>query len=331
MSNLDYSFSKNYQDETIIRKMFEYTFNKDSSNILISNIEGGMKNAIYLIQDGANKYVLKIAPKNENLMLTFERNTMWWEVKMLKLMQINDIPAPKLLHYDSSCSLCDAPYFFMTYIDGIKLCDLKNKLSEQDVENIEKELGSICYKMSKIISNNFYIPSFPNKKFNSNYEFIKFLFETLIKDATNNNIKIKKYNYSLFINLLEQYKESLNNISNLCLVHSDIWDGNIIIKDNHLNGIVDFSDLYFCDELFAFYFHTTKQKTSKYFLEGYNKKKLNQDEENRIIIYRIFILLKMAIEKEYKHFDKTNQQDWIFEKLDNEISKLNIVKNFKIK
>lgn len=322
MFNLDYSFSKNYQDETTIRKMFECTFNKDSSNILISGIEGGMKNAVYLIQDDENKYVLKIAPKNQNLMLTFERNTMWWEIEMLKLMQINDIPAPKLLNYDDSCNLCDAPYFFMTYIDGIKLSDLKNKLSQQDVENIEKELGRICYKMSKITSNDFYIPSFPNKKFNSNYEFIKFLFKTLIEDATNNNIRIKKYDYSLFVDLLELYKDSLNNISNLCLVHSDIWDGNIIIKDNRLNGLVDFSDLYFCDELFTFYFHTTKPETSRYFLEGYNQKILNQDEENRIIIYRIFILIKMAIEKEYKHFDKNNQYNWIYEKLDNEIDKL---------
>ena len=50
MPNLDYSFSKNYQDESTIKRMFENSFNEDSSDILISSINGGMKNALYLIQ-----------------------------------------------------------------------------------------------------------------------------------------------------------------------------------------------------------------------------------------------------------------------------------------
>ena len=53
------SSAKNYQSETIIKEMYSKAFNKDSNNINIAKLSGGLKNAVYLIEDDGKKVVLK--------------------------------------------------------------------------------------------------------------------------------------------------------------------------------------------------------------------------------------------------------------------------------
>ena len=323
MDSLNYSFSKFFQSEETIKKMYEQAFNKNSDNLKITLLDGGMKCAVYLITNGDEKVVLKIAPKDQNMLLTFERNTMWWEVQILRLLENLNIPIPQILYYDDSRKNCKSPYFFMSYIEGKKLSDYKGLLDDKSLLSIEYDLGKICQQLSKIEGNKYFICSYSDIKFSNNYEFIKNLFESLILDAKIKNIIIPNYNYEDFISILDNNKVQLNNVKRICLVHSDIWDGNIIIKDGKISGVVDFADLYFCDELFNFYFHTLQSETSKSFVNGFGKEKLSSDEEIRIIIYRIFTILKMIIEKDYKKFDNKNTDfSWLYNKLEKEMKKL---------
>ena len=116
----------------------------------------------------------------------------------------------------------------------------------------------------------------------------------------------------------------LNNINDICLVHTDIWDGNILIKNGKVSGIVDFSDLYFGDEIMTFYFHTIDGKTSESFLNGFNNKKLNNDEKIRIEIYRLYVILKMIVDCELKQYGKFG---WMYKNLDTRIDSLQRIKN----
>ena len=122
---------KNYQNISNIKAMYEKSFNDtDTDNIKITILSGGMKNAVYLIENNGNKVVLKIAPKDESKMITADRNILWWEVEMLKLMKKIDFPSPRLLCYDDSCSLCESPYIFMSYVDGMNYLEMKEKSFE---------------------------------------------------------------------------------------------------------------------------------------------------------------------------------------------------------
>ena len=136
------------------------------------------------------------------------------------------------------------------------------------------------------------------------------LFEVLLENAKSKNINLGENNYDNIKNIITSNKESLNNISNLCLAHTDIWDGNVLIKDGKVSGIVDFSDLYFCDELMTFYFHTIDGITSDYYLKGFDNKKLNYDEKVRIEIYRMYVILKMIVDGELKRYGRF---DWMYE------------------
>ena len=74
----------------------------------------------------------------------------------------------------------------------------------------------------------------------------------------------------------------------------------------------------------TFYFHTIDGKTSESFLNGFNNKKLNNDEKIRIEIYRLYVILKMIVDWKLKQYGKF---DWMYENLDNRIDSLQRVKN----
>ena len=132
-----------------------------------------------------------------------------------------------------------------------------------------------------------------------------------------------KNNYEIIREILVKYKDSLNNISRISLAHTDIWDGNILINNNKISGIVDFSDLYYCDELLSFYFHTIDGKTSQSFLNGYGKFNLNQDELYRIEIYRMYVIFKMIVDCKLKNYGRF---DWMYENLNTRIKSLTKVR-----
>ena len=315
---------KNYQDISNIKAMYVRAFNDTNiDNIKITILSGGMKNAVYLIENGGEKVVLKIAPKDENKMITVDRNIFWWEVEMLKLMEKIDFPSPRLLYYDDSCLLCESPYIFMSYIDGKSYLEMKEKMSEEEKSNIEYQLGILSKRICSIKGQDFFLPSQPNKKFKNNFEFTMNLFELLLQNARAKNINLGENNYDNIKNIIMLNKESLNNISNLCLTHTDIWDRNVLVKNGMVSGIVDFSDLYFCDELMTFYFHTIDGITSDYYLKGFDNKKLNYDEKVRIEIYRMYVILKMIVDCELKQYGRF---DWMHENLNLRISSLQRVK-----
>lgn len=321
-----YSSVKNYKDDETIKKMYTKQFNKQTDNLHISILSGGMKNAVYLLDDGEFKIVLKIAPQNETKMITVDRNIFWWEATMLKYMEKLNIPTPKLLNYDDSCSICDTPYIFMSYINGENYLSIKENLDQETINNIEFQLGSITQKISSIKSSNFFLPSNPTKKFKDNFEFVYYIFEQLLKDANEKEQSISSEICNEIKMILISRKDSLNNIESISLTHTDIWDGNIIVKDGNVAGIVDFSDLYFCDELMTFYFHTIDGKMSSSFLEGYgyNNKILNYDEKIRIEIYRMYVILKMIVDCKLKQYGKFQ---WMYDNLNDRI---NILKRLKI-
>ena len=77
--------------------------------------------------------------------------------------------------------------------------------------------------------------------------------------------------------------------------------------------------MYFGDELMTFYFHTIDEQTSKNFLKGFNQKVLTIDEKVRIEIYRLYVLLRMIVDVEYKGYGRYN---WMYEKFNNQFKKI---------
>lgn len=301
-----------------IKLMYEQAFKTSSEGIEVRKLHGGVESVVYLIIDNSEKKVLKLAPLDFNKTISVDKNTFWWEIKMLSFMEKINFPSPRVLYYDNHLEICSVPYFFMSYIKGENYNDVKSTLSKSEIKSIEFQIGVLSKKISNCISQNFFLPSFPNKKFTNNLEFVSFLFELLFLDAKYCDLNLLEIKEKIY-QILAKYRESLNNITKLCLNHTDIWDGNILIDRGKITGIVDFSDLYFCDELMTFYFHTIDGIISEDFLNGYGKKHLTYDEKIRIQIYRIYVLLKMIVECKLKNYGKF---DWMYDSISTNLALL---------
>lgn len=285
-----------------IEDLYKKTFNTNSK-VKITSLSGGLKNKVFKITDKDKKIVLKVSPIDESKMIKTDRNLIYWESEMLRLMKDIDIPSPKLLYCDKSKN---PKYLFMSHIEGVNYEECKTFLKKEDKEKIEYELGKITKKISEVKSNKFFLPSKKDKEFKDNYNFIKYLFENLLIDVDEKNIDLESTNSKEIIDILKEKKKSLNNIKEITLAHTDLWDGNIMIDNDEISGIVDFSDLYYCDPLMNFYFHTIDDKEHKSFLKGYNKEILTHDEKVRVEIYKMYVILKMIVDcklKDYGRFD----------------------------
>lgn len=314
---------KNYLPESLICKMYENCFNSSFKNIKIQKLHGGLKNAVYLIENENEKVILKVAPNVNTKMLSVDQNNMWWEAKMLQVMEKLNIPAPKLIQFDNSGQICKEHYMFMSYIPGEVYSKVKNNMSLDSQESIEYQIGKISSIISSISSDSYFLPTMPNSKFKNNFEFTYNLFGMLIKDINDNNLDIDDKIISKVERTLLDYKDCLNNTNEIVLCNADIWDGNILVKNNQISGIVDFADLYFCDKLMTFYFHTIDCNKNEGFLKGIGKGEITQEEEIRIEIYRLYVILKMMVDCELKKYGKF---DWIYEIYDNIIKKLDNIK-----
>lgn len=305
----------------VICEMYEYAFKRKVNNIGIKKLSGGLKNKVYLIDDGKRKIVLKVEPSNIDAMSDIDRNVLWWEAEMLKYIEKLNIPSPKLLFYSDKTNFCTSPFLFMTYIEGNSYLSCKDNLSKEQKQRIEYEIGQISYKVSSIKKKKYFLPSYPNKIFKTNFDFIKFLFSLLLKVYDECNINVDGISKDKIDQLLKEKKDYLNKINKICLSNTDLWDGNILIKNGEITGIVDFTDIFYCDELMNFYFHPTDSDTSEYFLLGYNNKKLTTDEIIRIEIYRFYNLLKMIVDCEIKKYGRFSS---IYEKF---VKQYNLIKS----
>src|SRR5574344_200105 len=116
------SITKNKQPFSILSKLVQVYFNQTISEQNVKELNGGYCNAIYEISfpdKDISPVILKIAPDPKTEMMQYEEGLLQTEVEVLKLVEKKtSIKAPKILFYDTSCSLCNAPFFFMTKIPG---------------------------------------------------------------------------------------------------------------------------------------------------------------------------------------------------------------------
>ncbi|MCI8575416.1 MAG: aminoglycoside phosphotransferase family protein [Bacilli bacterium] len=301
-----------------IQKMYEKAFHKKLILFDIKKLDGGFTNEVYLINNGNHKVVLKADTQDLSKLTTVDRNLMWWEAKMLEFLNSQNIPSPEFLYFDDSCEVVSFPYIFMDYVPGVNYFSFKKQMSKRDVESIDYQLGELAYQISSFKPNYYFLPSAPDLKFSNNYDFVSHLFESILNDASKFNCFDSKI-YSDVRAILERYKKSLINVSAPRLSHTDMWDGNILVSGNEVASLIDLSDMYICDEIMTFCFHPIKGDPSASFLKGYNHKELNTYEQNRIDIYRMYVIIKMIVKGVLMDL---GDLEWKYDSLNSQISRL---------
>lgn len=184
------AITKNWISEEQIQQMTDQALGHPVAIQNIKRLSGGFCSAVYLVETAEEKMVLKLASGTGVKVMRNEVKYIPTEAEMLKLFQERlDIPMPKLLFYDDSGEICDVPYFFMSYLDGVPLCD-DQTITDAQRADVKKEMGVITRKICSLKADIFGIPNIPESYCKKNSDFINLLFDWLLCDAEEKGIAI---------------------------------------------------------------------------------------------------------------------------------------------
>lgn len=311
--------TKNHISEDALRKMTEKAFGKSAENFSARELSGGLCSAVYLIEANGEKSVLKIASASGVKVMRHEKMYIPSEAMIMKkLNETLDIPMPKLLFYDDSGEFCGVPYFFMSFLRG-KPLNLTQGVTEAQYRRIKEHLGDITARIYEIEVPCFGIPLIPESSRKTNAEFVYMLFEWLLLDAQENNIEVPGISEEELLALIGSNEKSLNGAQSPRFIHTDTWNGNIMVENGEFTGLVDYAAVLFGDPLMSHDFHDFGDAPDPYFLKGCGKTDFTDEEKIRIQIYRIWHRLGMVVERGYREYEDVGMYGWVLGEFTKEV------------
>ena len=312
LDDIEMAITKNRQSTETINNMAKVAFsNKQIATI--KELPEGMCNVTYHIvfTDGSES-ILKIAAKDKKGNLSNEINLMQAEVKAMKLVAEQcSFKIADIQYYDDSNTICDGNYFFMEKIEGENYFFVKDSLSEEICAGIDTEIGKISKELSYIQNSQFGFLG-EEKRYDSLYELVEQMLMHLISDAEKRNIDIV-YDKQYFLEGLKKDKTVFDKVSRASLVHWDMWEGNVFVKDGHVSGIIDWERALwgepYMDDRFRMH------NRGKHFLKGFGKTCFSKEEFIRMRWYDIILYLTMMIEVFYREYEDKGQYLWAKELL----------------
>lgn len=305
--------TKNRQSRETIINMAQKAF-PDKQIAEIKELTEGMCNVTYDIAFGdGSESILKIAAKDRSGNTSNEVNLMQAEVNAMRLVAGKcSCKVADVQYYDTSNTVCDGNYFFMEKLPGDNFFLIRERLTEEEIAGIHKEIGKISQELTNIQNSEFGLLG-DEIRFVTLYDFVKYMLMNLISDAEKKNIDIG-YDKQFFQEQLESDKNFFKEVTHASLVHWDMWEGNVFVKDGHVSGIIDWERALlgepFMDDRFRM--HSRGQD----FLEGFGQTSFSEDERKRMRWYDVILYLTMMIEVFYREFEDKGQYFWAKEMLE---------------
>ncbi len=293
--------------ENIIR-MAEAAFPQRGIPQIVELTEGMCNVAYKLTYEDGFQTILKIASPIKNGFLTNECNLMDAEVKALQLVaKYTDIKVPEVYFYDTSKTLCEGDYFFMESMEGVNWYTVYESLSEEAKAGLRTEVGVIQRKLKEVTGEKFGMLGDADHQFESLYEFIYYLIRNVLQDAERRSVEIGLSREDV-LGALEKDKVCFEEVKKPSLVHWDMWEGNIFIKDDTITGIIDWERAMWGEALMDEPFRHHKRNPQ--LLEGFGVEELSEAELRRIFWYDVLLYLTMMTEVFYREYEDDGQYHW---------------------
>lgn len=275
----------------------------------IEELTEGMCNVAYKLtfEDGFQT-ILKIASPIKSGFLTNECNMMDAEVKAMQLVKkYTDIKVAEVYAYDTTKRLCEGDYFFMECMEGANWFMLQESLEEEVKAHLRKEVGKVQRKLSQVSGDKFGMLGDSDHQFDTLHEFITYLIGNVLWDAERRMVEIGVSREDILAALAKD-KACFEEVKAPTLVHWDMWEGNIFIKDDTITGIIDWERAMWGEALMdePFRYH----KLNPELLAGFGAKELSDSELRRIFWYDVLLYLTMMTEVFYREYEDDGQYHW---------------------
>jgi aminoglycoside phosphotransferase (APT) family kinase protein len=279
-------------------------------------LSDGFYNAAYRLDlAGGDAVVLKVAPRDEVAVLSYERNILAAEVGALRLVRARtDIPVPRVHVHDTSRALLPADFFIMDFVSGRSYFKLHRDLPPEAIQAVDTQMGRCQRQMNAIRGESFgYFASGP--RFARWADCFDHMLRGVLADGRAAGVHLPMADAALLA-LARGHYPALDAVTEPRLVHWDLWDGNVFIDPEtfRITGILDFERALWGDPLMEVGFGGLIDKPD--FLAGYGEDLLAAPgAAARKTLYNLYLYLIMVIEPTYRQYDNDQQENWARERL----------------
>lgn len=295
------SITKNTKDEDTILNMLHQVY-PDREVESIEELTEGFFNVAYNItlKDGV-EVILKIAPKRDLDVMTYEINIMFSEVDSMKMVaRDTSVPVAEILYYDNSHTICDADYFLMEKLKGKSFNSCMETMTQEQKDAVFYQMGVYTKRLNQIKGSKFGYYGQPNRQGDNWFVVFRSMLQDIYQDAERKTIHIAVPKDQL-LSLLDRDRHIFEQVKKPSFVHWDIWAGNVFIHEDKITGIIDFERCLWADPLMEFGFRTCW--CEKAFFEGYGLTELKPDQLLRAEWYDIYLFLETCLECDFRMYD----------------------------
>jgi aminoglycoside phosphotransferase (APT) family kinase protein len=201
-------------------------------------IPTGKFNTSYFVQAGANRWVLRIAPRPDSVFVFYERDMMRQEPGIhALLLERTRVPVARILGYDDSYAIIDHAYLLMERLPGRPLCDSPGV----DADPVLREVGACLAQAHRLTAERYgYIgehrPMPPQRSW---VDALAMMWAKLVDDVAAAGYYGDEER-ALLLNALDRHLPLFDRPVPASLLHMDVWSQNILVSDDgKLTGLVD--------------------------------------------------------------------------------------------
>lgn len=305
-----------------IERIVQKSFGNSIHPVQVDEMKEGWFNTSYwiILSDG-REVILKISPPPDIKVLRYEKDVIRVEVDVLRLFkETGKFPVPAVYSSDFSGTIISSDYFIMEKLPGTAYSKIKQSLTSSEREQIDLELGRINRAINDIEGMEFGLYIQHDKKRKRWSDAFMLMVDDILLDGLEQNVQLP-LEYDQIRDVIISRLSVMDPVDKPCLVHWDLHDGNVIINDGKITGIIDCDRALWGDPLIEFYFSKFPEREN--FFKGYGPSLIDTKEGKcRRVLYNIYLDLVMVVESYYRKYTKEHM-NWTYNLLQKEIDVLN--------
>jgi aminoglycoside phosphotransferase (APT) family kinase protein len=253
----------------------------------------GMNNPVLIVND---RYVLRFDGLEHE-----GRSRFYGEKLAYEHLRTRGIPAPEVIALDVSRTLAAQDYLIMSKIEGRPMIDDWNGLSPAQRQQIGQEAGRYLAMMHEIRFNGYgKLLLADEERFPDWYAYVMDYLSRYGQEVVEKRL-LSPGQYERLLHVFEQQRLLLEDVNPGRLVHWDYHFENILQRDGHITGIIDFEWSLSGDPMYDFKLRDQWEETCpgsyRPLIRGYNERRtLPEDYEQRVSLYQAMMHLDYLVD-----------------------------------
>ena len=247
------------------------------------SLGGGMYNDSFVLDCQGGRYVLRLAPPDEEPKLFYEKKMMRSEPGIHRVVnEQTSVPAPSVVHYDFSREFIDRDFLIMEYLPG-----RSGPFDKSDLGDYVRQIHDIrgdCY-------------GYPDREAPTGenwtdlfHRYVEMIFDDCLRAGA-----IDRDEHARFLSLYNERWDAMTDDVEPCLLHLDLWSANILTQDGRITGILDFDRGLYGDPELEFAVLDTYGNSTPQFFAGYGRERSDgRDAQVRRNLYVVYEIIKYA-------------------------------------